>query len=254
MMKLSQSLLMGGVALLANSLTAQDAPPQGEGQGSGPGLMFSQAVGAQYDSKAGFVPTYRVELAAPVVRSESLMVEAKLANDFAVLTDKLDLSLATRFRLAPWLSASLETPFSLTYRAPTDFSGQVAAAAKLAVSSRTESQDRPGPGAAGSVQSGWVLGAELSATATAAWSTIPQAAMPAYLAAAQFELGYQGVVSPNLKVVATADLGALTLIDVKSIASLAFNWEHLVASASVTASELTTTPALDYSVGIGYRF
>ena len=227
MTKLFQRLLLAAVALLANSLTAQDAPPQGPGQGPGPGFIFSQAVGAQYDSKAGFVPTYQVELTAPLVRKQDLMVEAKLVNDFAVLADKLDLSLATRFRLAPWLSASLETPFSLTYRAPTDFSGQVAAAAKLAVSNRTESEDRPGRGAPGSVQSGWVLGAELSATATAGWSTTLQAAMPAYLAAAQFELGYQGVVSPNLKVVATADLGELTLSDVKSVASLAFNWDHL---------------------------
>ena len=289
MMKLSQLLLLSGVALLANSLSAQDAPPQGEAQspGSGPGFQFSQGVGAQYDSKLGFVPSYRVELAAPVVRNEGLMVEAKLTNDFNVLADKLDLSLATRFRLASWLTASIETPLSLTYRAPTDFSGQVAAAAKLAVSNRQEPQDRPGSGAAGAgpgPSPGWVLAGELSTTATAAWGTTPQEARPAYLAAAQFELGYRGVASPGLKMVATADLSTLTLVDVKSIASLSFgrgpqepsvqvsaetslyaglgdtkvsaqiSSGHLVASAAVGVSQMTTSPVLDYSVGIGYRF
>jgi len=228
----------GLASLLTGMLSAQD------------GLQFAQGIGAQYDSKLGFVPSYRVELTAPLVRNPGLSLEAKVSNDFAVLADTLGASLAVHFRLAPLVSFTLETPTSVTFRVLADFQAQLAGSAKLAVSNQQDSQNRPGP-----VPSGWVLGSELSSTASAAFGNRPTGQGLLYQAAGQLEVGYQSaVVSPNLKLVATADLGALKLTDVKSTASLNFNWDHLLGSVSVGVSLLSTSPVYDYAVGVGYRF
>jgi len=244
--------VFGLAVLFTGLLAAQDAPPTQEARapGPGPGPQFAQGIGAQYDSKLGFVPSYRVELTAPLVRNPGLSLEVKVSNDFAVLADKLDASLAANFRPAQWLTFALATPASVTYRVPGDLSGQVAGSAKLAIGNNQGAENR-----SVSVPSGWVLAGELSSTASAIFGNLPSGQGILYQTAGQLEVGYQfGVVSPNLKLAATADLGTFQLTDVTSRATLNFSWDRFLGSVSLGASQLRTSPVLDYNIGIGYLF
>jgi hypothetical protein len=274
---LSLSLL----CLFSGFLSAQETPTQGPDSE----FQFTQLVGAQYSSKTGFIPTYRVELSGSLVRSEGVMVEGKLTNDFAVLGDLLSTSLTARYAITPQLGVSLEVPASLIYRYPTDLTATIAGTAKLSLSNRNDSRDQ---------STGWVFGSEISYTATESWTntTMPitlgsnqLGVVIPYQAGGQIHVGYvDSFFSPDLKVGTTYDLSTQSLIDITSTLGLNFklgspeqtlslsaatslfsklgdtkfvsqlNWDHIIGSVSLGSNQVQPVPMVDYVISLAYKF
>ena len=266
-MKKTPGFFTVGLLLLfpALLLAQDDSAPRDSGSrpglesGPGPagrspeqGPPVTHAIGFQYSSMTGFLPSYRLESTGPLVGNESQMLEGKLTNDFSVLGDMLNTTLATRFNITPMLSLSLEVPASAMYRYPADFGASIAGSASLSLSNRPDPRDQ---------SPGWVLSSAVSSTATSTWTnaqslvtfgiTQPDQIVP-YQAEGMIEVGYMGRAwSSGLKLVATDDLTMLASLGLTGSASVTFG--HVLGDVSLELVHVINAARFNFGLSMGCR-